>query len=557
MPRRLTGAPAAAAGIALSRAAGLVRAALTTNILGVGTVGDAFAAALRIPNVLQNLLGEGALSAAFVPEYSSRVDASEEDAGRLAGAVASFLLILTGSLVLVGMVGARPLTRLIAWGYEGERFDLTVQLVRIIMIGTGLLVLASWCLGVLNSHRRFFLSYVAPVLWNAVQIAVLVVVVSLGWTRASVATALGWAIVAGAAAQLLVQVPAVLRANPHIRLARPFGQDDSRRVIRRFGPAVLGRGAMQLSGFLDLALATLLSVGAAAAMAASQFLYILPISIVGISVVAAELPELSRLQDPTSMARRVEHRLTQTGFIISGVVAVYLAASGPLVDSLFNLGGFRERIAPDDVTLIALTLSAYSLGLPALVASRILQNVCYSAGDTSTPARIALVRIAVSLLVGASLMFPLDRVLVTDGGLTGFGDLTMTFSSVTDAVRHDPSLPARLGAVGLAVGAAVGAWIELAMLRTWVLRQWRRPRLTASRSRRSWLPPIVATVLGSLVAVTTTVDQPLVDLVLVGTVVGVVHLGLGVALRCEGAQQLVSTLRHVRSTAGSGEKDAP
>ena len=199
--RRLVGAPAAAAGIALSRISGLVRAALVTNILGVGVVGDAFAAALRIPNILQNLLGEGALSAAFVPQYSATVDDDEREAGRLAGAVATFLFFLTAVLVLLAVIAARPLTRLIAWGFEGERFELTVDLVRIIAVGSGLLVMTSWCLGILNSHRRFFLSYVAPAVWNIVQIAVLVTVAAAGWARADIAEALAWGIVAGAGDQ--------------------------------------------------------------------------------------------------------------------------------------------------------------------------------------------------------------------------------------------------------------------------------------------------------------------------------------------------------------------
>lgn len=551
--RRPKGAPAAAMGIALSRAAGLARAALVTNILGIGTVGDAFAAALRIPNVLQNLLGEGALSAAFVPEYSSSVDDDEEAAGRLAGAIAAFLLGLTALLVLVGVFAARPITRIIAWGFTGERFELTVQLVRIITVGTGLLVLTSWCLGILNSHRRFFLSYVAPVIWNAVQIIVLVTVVSLGWTDVDAAEALAWAIVAGAAVQLLVQVPAVLKVNGSIKPANPFRRADARRVIKRFGPAVFGRGAMQLSGFLDLALATLLSVGAAAAMAASQMLYVLPISIIGISVVAAELPELSRIDDTTAVARRIEDRLLQTGFLISGVTAVYLATATPLVDSIFNLGGLRERIATDDVTLIALTLGAYSLGLPALVASRLLQNVFYSDGDTSTPARIALLRITVSLIVGATLMFPLDRILSVNGALSGFGDLTFTLSSLPDAVRHDPSLPARMGAVGLAIGAAVGAWVEFAMLRTAVLEHWQRDRLVARQLHRHFLPPVVALGVGITVARLTHWSHAVADLTVIATSVLLVHVLLGLGLRCRGAQQLVSALRPSRPPADSAK----
>jgi putative peptidoglycan lipid II flippase len=536
--------------------AGLARAALVTNILGVGTVGDAFAAALRIPNVLQNLLGEGALSAAFVPEYSSSVDDDKEAAGRLAGAVAAFLLGLTAILVLIGVFAARPITRVIAWGFTGERFELTVQLVRIITVGTGLLVLTSWCLGILNSHRRFFLSYVAPVIWNAVQIIVLVTVVSVGWADVDIAEALAWAIVAGAGAQLLVQVPAVLRVNSSIRPNNPFKRADARRVIKRFGPAVLGRGAMQLSGFLDLALATLLSVGAAAAMAASQMLYVLPISIIGISVVAAELPELSRVNDTDTAARRIESRLLQTGFLISGVTAAYLATATPLVDTIFNLGGLRERIAGDDVTLIALTLGAYSLGLPALVASRLLQNVFYSEGDTSTPARIALLRITVSLMVGVTLMFPLDRVLSVNGALSGFGDLTFTFSALPDAVRHDPGLPARMGAVGLALGAAVGAWVEFAMLRTAVLERWQRDRLVRRQLLRHVVPPLVALATGIVVARLTQWSHALADLAVIGAPVIVVHVLLGFGLRCLGAQQVASALRPGRDTTDSAKDSA-
>jgi len=540
---RLKGATAAAAGIALSRLAGLVRAALVTNVLGIGRVGDAFAAALRIPNVLQNLLGEGALSAAFVPAYSSTVDDDEEAAGDLAGAVASFLLLLTAGLVVIGAVAARPLTRLIAWGFEGDRFELTVTLVRIITIGSGVLVLASWCLGVLNSHRRFFLSYVAPVIWNAVQIGTLVAVVAVGWADIDIAKALAWALVAGAATQVLVQLPGVFRANPTIRLRAPWADDGARKVIRRFGPAVLGRGAMQISAFVDLALASLLAVGAASAMAASQTLYILPLSIIGISVMAAELPEISRLQDPAEIAARVERRLLSSTYLITGVVALYLAAATPIADSVFNLAGLRDSIAHDDVMLIGLTLAAYSLGLPALVTSRLLQNVCFAEGDTRTPARIALVRITVSFVIGITLMFPLDRILIVDGALTGFGDGDQLFDRVGADIRNDEALPARLGAVALALGAAVGAWVELAMLRGAVLVRWGRDRLVTRQLRRHIAIPIAALAAGWAIARATEIEQPVLDLTVIGAMVVGTHLLFGVALRSQAVEPLTSALR--------------
>lgn len=552
---RLRGAPAAAAGIVVSRLSGLVRAALVTNILGVGTVGDAFAAAIRIPNVLQNLLGEGALSAAFVPAYSSQVDEDREAAGRTAGAVASFLFLLTSLLVLLGVLAARPITRVIAWGFDGERFELTVTLVRVIALGTGLLVMTAWCLSILNSHRRFFLSYVAPAVWNMVQIGTLVAVAAAGWAAVDMAEALAWALVAGAGAQLLLQLPAVIRANRHIRPASPL-LPDARAVISRFGPAVMGRGALQISGFLDLALATLLSVGAAAALAASQTLYILPLSVIGLSVVATELPELSRMNDDALIADRVRSRLLSTGFLITGVTAIYLTSAVPIVDSVVNLGGFRNSIDGDDVRLIAYSLGIFALGLPALVGSRLLQNVCFASGDTSTPARIALIRVTVSLLVGASLMFPLDRVIVLNGALSGFGDLEASFSPLADSIRHDPALPTRLGAVGLAIGGAVGAWIEFAALRGWVLQRWGREGLLGGGAGRHVAPLVGALVAGVAMARFTGLSQPLVEAGVLAGVTGVVYLAIGLLVRCEGARALAFALRRSTPPSAAAEEDA-
>ena len=122
---------------------------------------------MRIPNLLQNLLGEGSLSASFIPVYSRLLgEGRRDEAGKVAAAVAGLLTALAGGLVVVAIVAARPLATLLAPGFEGARLDLTVDLLRITTGGLGLLVLSAWCLGILNSHGRFFLPYVAPVLWN-------------------------------------------------------------------------------------------------------------------------------------------------------------------------------------------------------------------------------------------------------------------------------------------------------------------------------------------------------------------------------------------------------
>ena len=171
-PRRFGGALAVGAGILLSRIAGLVRVRVIAHYLGQSAATGAFTAALRIPNLLQNLFGEGVLSASFIPVYARLLaEGRDEDASRVARAVGTLLALVASTIALCGVLAAGPLVELLAPGFKGETRDLTAQLVRILFPGVALLVLSAWCLGVLNSHRRFFLSYVSPVLWNAALIA--------------------------------------------------------------------------------------------------------------------------------------------------------------------------------------------------------------------------------------------------------------------------------------------------------------------------------------------------------------------------------------------------
>src|SRR5215510_5815974 len=147
-------------GIILSRLAGLVRERALSHYLGTLPVADAFRAALRIPNFMQNLFGEGVLSASFIPVYARLIGKEDpEEADRVAGAVFGLLGVATAVLVASGVLAAPLLVHLIAPGFKGEARDLTVLLVRIFFPGVGLLVMSAWCLGILNSHRRFFLSY--------------------------------------------------------------------------------------------------------------------------------------------------------------------------------------------------------------------------------------------------------------------------------------------------------------------------------------------------------------------------------------------------------------
>jgi len=551
---KISGVGAAASGIGLSRFSGVIRSVLITNVLGIGLVGDAFAAAQRIPNILQNLFGEGALSAAFIPEYSRLSDEDPRQAGRLAGGVASFLICLVALLTAIGFLAAEPLTRAVAWGFTGERFELTVRLVRIILLGTGVLVISAWCLAVLNSHGRLFLSYAAPIVWNLAQIAILISLAVSEIRDSSSAEKLAWALVIGSVLQVLIQLPTVLRQNSHIHLNLHWRDKATAVVLKRFFPAVLGRGAVQLSSFIDLALASLLSLGATSSLAAAQTLYLLPVALIATSMVAAELPALSRSDDFADMSNRLSRRLLQMLWVLGPVLAMYFAVGPQIADALFNLGGFRVRITADDLTVIGLTLAAYSLGLPALMASRLLQTVCFSSGDTKTPAQIATTRVLISLIAGAVLMFQFEQILVLDQSIIGFGDLTFEWGPLSEETRNSSDLPARLGPVGLALGSALGAWFEFWMLRERVLSNWNLERLTNSSLWRHILPTLFAFT--TAVALRQLkIEQPLLQISLIGVAVLIVHFGVSNVFGTPSQSQLISDLQISRSKSNSEEDE--
>jgi len=185
-------------GIFLSRIAGLVRVSVFAYFFGNSDAADAFNAAFRIPNFLQNLFGEGVLSASFIPVYANLLARDEkEEARRVAGAVAALLGLVTSILVLIGVLITPWLIYVLAPGFVGQKRDLTILLVRIFFPGAGLLVWSAWCLGVLNSHGKFFLSYTAPVVWNAIIILSMLL---FGWrlSQYDLAQYAAWGSVAGA-----------------------------------------------------------------------------------------------------------------------------------------------------------------------------------------------------------------------------------------------------------------------------------------------------------------------------------------------------------------------
>jgi putative peptidoglycan lipid II flippase len=536
-----------AAGILLSRLSGLVRDAVIAFFLGANLGADAFRAALKIPNLLQNLLGEGVLSASFIPTYSRLLEQGrEEEAGRVAGAVLGLLTVVAGAVALLGVVFAYPLTRLLTPGFVGERLELTVTLVRIMFPGIALLVVSAWCLGVLNSHRRFFLSYLAPVMWN---LGILIVLIGLGATSIlDPAVAAAWGVVLGGALQVAVQVPTVRRVlRGTLRVSLDTRSPGVRQVLRSFWPIVFGRGVVQVAALLELVVASLLATGAVAVLAYAQTLYLMPIALFGMSIAAAELPTLSRLDHDGNAAleARLDAGLARSAFFVVGASVALLFLGGPLVDLLYGRGEFDAAT----VFQVGGVLAVFSLALVPATASRLLQSFFYALNDARTPAGIAVIRVVVGLAIGVPLMFSLDQLVVDPTEPAGFrlaeGGSIATFGPVDPALRAAESNQFRLGALGLAAGEVIGAWLEYLLLRRAVRRRGLRVRLGGGTLRRLLVAAAVTAVLLPA-ARALGPDGAVVALLLPGLVGGAAYLGITWLTSVPEARALVGAAGRVR-----------
>jgi putative peptidoglycan lipid II flippase len=492
----------------------LIRQRVLAHFLGLTDAADAFAAAFRIPNLLQNLFGEGVLSASFIPVYA-RLEAQgrKQEARVVAGAVAGLLGIVVALVVALGVTAAPWLVDVIAPGFAAAKRDLAVRIIRILFPGTGLLVFSAWCLGILNSHRKFFLSYAAPVVWNLAIIAA-----ALLAPRATPAAMLvlwiSWGAVAGGLLQFAVQLPLVRRVNGPFSLSLGRGDANLRVVLRNFLPAFVGRGVVQLSAFVDSILASFLPTGAVAALANAQTLYTLPVSLFGMSVAAAELPELSAdagtAEDPSRLLReRLERAMGQIAFFIIPS-AVALAALGQvLAGAVFQTGLFSR----EDARYVWGILAGSAVGLLASSLGRLYSSAWYALHETRTPLKFAILRVVLTTVLGlvAALLLP---------GWLG--------------------IASRWGAAGLTASAGVAGWVEFLLLRHSLNRRIGPTRLPLADIVKLWVPALLAAAAGW--GVLLLLDErwsPIATAVAVLLPFGIVYLAGTLALRVPLALRLI------------------
>ncbi|MBI3402339.1 MAG: murein biosynthesis integral membrane protein MurJ [Acidobacteria bacterium] len=506
-----------ATGILFSRVAGLVRLRVFAYYFGLQSdAADAFNAAFRIPNFLQNLFGEGALSASFIPVYAALVSRGERrDADRVAGAVASLLALVVSSFVLVGVLATPVLIAAIAPGFTGEKRALTIEIVRILFPGAGLLVLSAWCLGVLNSHHKFLLSYTAPVMWNAAMIATLVIFGHADLSR--LAVLLAWGSVAGSALQFGVQVPVVRRVAPDLRFALDAVSDRVRIVVRNFVPVFISRGVVQLSAYIDSLLASLLPTGAVTGLANAQLLYTLPVSLFGMSIVAAELPTMAGevgldASGTDALRRRLDGGLRQIAFFVVPSAMAFLALGDIIAAALLQTGRFRH----EDAVYVWGILAGSAVGLLASTLGRLYSSAYYALRDTRTPLRYAVIRVVLTTALGYLFAIPLPRWL---------------------------GVPPVWGAAGLTASAGLAGWVEMLLLRSAMNTRIGRTGLPSMYVAQLWTSAICGAAVAWAVKLVVPPPNPIVAAILILGPYGAVFFATAFALGVPEAAAVLARLK--------------
>ena len=502
-----------AAGIFLSRIAGLVRERVIAHFLGNASVAaDALRGSLRIPNILQNLFGEGVLSASFIPVYAKLLaQKEEEESGRVAGAILSLLVFVVAALVLAGVLATPWIIDVIVPGFKGETRALTIQLVRILFPGVGLLVLSAWCLGILNSHRRFFLSYVSAVVWNGAIIGALLIFRHAGMMRLAVYAA--WGSVAGSGLQVALQLPVVLKLAPTLRLAFNIANENVRTVVRNFVPVFFSRGVNQVSGYVDQLLASYLPTGAVSALSVAQALYMLPVSLFGMSISAAELPAMSSAlgseeQVAETLRQRIAASTKRIGFFVVASAVGFIALGDVITAAIYQTGKFSHA----DSVYVWGILAGSGVGLVASTVGRLYSSAYYALRDTRTPLRFAMARVILTTALGYFCALPLPKLLGIDP---------------------------RWGVAGLTASAGFAGWVEFLLLRRGMNRRIGRSEFPASYFARLWLAAVIAAAVAWAVKLGLHPQRPLIGAVVILVPYGAVYLGCTELFGVEQARALV------------------
>lgn len=458
----------------LSRVLGAVRDIVIASFFGAGLVSDAFFAAFRIPNLLRRLFGEGSLSIAFVPIYSDLLyQKGRTEADRLANSGLRLLALVLATAVILGIATAPWLVHLLAPGFGkiADKFELTVDLTRLMMPYVFFIGLVALWMAVLNVLGHFAAPALAPVMLNVAMIAAMGTGAWYTRSESSLVRCLAMGVVVGGLLQLLLQIPFLIRNRVYFWRPAGLWHPAFHKIARMMGPVIFGTAVYQINSLVVTLLASLLPQGSVSYLYYADRVVQFPLGIFGVATATAVLPTMAR-QSSTghydALRATFSQALRLVLFITLPAMAGLLVLREPIVALLFQRGAFDAA----SVRLTASALLYYGMGLWAYSAVRVVLNVFYALKDTRTPVRMAIISIAANVAFSAALMVPMAH-----NGLA----LALTLSSAANLLMLTAALRRRLGRLGwreLAASAARSAGCAVAMgicvgvLARWLLPAW-------------------------------------------------------------------------------------
>jgi len=376
-----------------SRILGLVREQVLASIFGASNAMDAFYVAFRIPNLVRDLFAEGAMSAAFVPTFTARLTAGgRETAWRLGNHVINALILITGVLVVAGILFAGPLVRAFAGDYASVpgKLELTILLTRIMLPFLTCVALAAALMGMLNSLQQFFVPALSPAMFNVASIACVVALVPLmpavGLPPIA-AVAIG--VIVGGLAQLAIQWPLLRREGFTYQPVLDWQDPGLRRVLMLMGPGTIGLAATQVNVFVNTVLATGEGTGAVSWLNLAFRLMYLPIGLFGVSIATATLPAISRHaagKDTAAMRATLADGLSLTLMLNVPATVGLMVLAVPIVRVIFEHGAFTA----EDTSATARALVCYAVGLLGYSVVRIASPSFYALGRSRTPVKVSV-----------------------------------------------------------------------------------------------------------------------------------------------------------------------
>lgn len=392
-----------------SRILGFIRDIIIAKLFGTRETAQAFVVAFRIPNLLRDLVGEGATNSAVVPVFSEYlVKKEKEEFWKLVNIVLNLLFIILSVVTILGISFAPLIVRIIAPGFASDpiKLSLTIKLTRILFPYLIFIGLTAYSMGVLFTFKSFFTPSFSPCLLNISTITA-ALIASRGMKEPIIGLAIG--VIVGGVLQLSIQVPAMFKKGFKFIRVKNLSHPGARQIGKLLLPRVFGSAIYQLNVFVDTVCASLAHIvgeGAIAAIYYANRIIQFPMGVFGIALASAALPTMSEFavgNDLEKLKNTLAFSLRGIFLIMLPSSAMLIVLSSPLTKIFFERGEFNNY----STMITSSALLFYALGLFAYAGVKILASCFYSLQDTKTPVKVAGISLLVNIILNIALMFPL------------------------------------------------------------------------------------------------------------------------------------------------------